>query len=122
MYTADDYEEPPFQYVPDVPILNMGSARGGSNDIQSPLASSMLLLAEAIETGISSQFELLTRKKPEMTCDAAKLPENNSKNRYRDISPCTSHKLQNNGSYFLGMLRNKNDSLQLLFLNMILYR
>jgi len=66
----------------------MASA-GNGGDVQSPLASSMLLLAEAIEShSISSQFELVFRRKPGLSCDVAKLPENISKNRYRDISPC----------------------------------
>lgn len=89
VYTTDDYEEPPFRYVPEVPLLQMPSQRGnGSESIQSPLTASMLLLAEAIETDISNQFDLLTRRKPELTCDAAKDQENSSKNRYRDILPC----------------------------------
>ncbi|OXA56784.1 Tyrosine-protein phosphatase 1 [Folsomia candida] len=88
VYTTDDYEEPPFRYVPEVPLLQMPSQRGnGSESIQSPLTASMLLLAEAIETDISNQFDLLTRRKPELTCDAAKDQENSSKNRYRDILP-----------------------------------
>lgn len=84
MYTTEDYEEPVFQYIPDVPLLHMPP-----NGNKSPLCSSMMLLAEAIESdSISSQFELIFRKKPGMTCDISKLPENVTKNRYRDISPC----------------------------------
>jgi len=70
--------------------MSSGGRDAGASDIQSPLASSMLLLAEAIETDISSQFDLLTRRKPELCCDAAKTQENSSKNRYRDILPCKS--------------------------------
>lgn len=75
--------------MPEVPLLQMPSQRGsGVTDIQSPLAASMLLLAEAIETDISSQFDLLTRRKPELSFEAAKSAENTAKNRYRDILPC----------------------------------
>lgn len=35
-------------------------------------------------------FQQLYRKRPGMTMLCAKLPQNVSKNRYRDISPCTS--------------------------------
>lgn len=87
VYSPDDFEEPPFQYVPDVPPLHVS----GENDygIQSELASSMMLLAEAIESdSISSQFDIIFRKKSGMSCEISKLPENLSKNRYRDISPC----------------------------------
>jgi len=60
-----------------------------SGEFLSPLISSMLLLTESIESdSISSQFELVFRRKPGLSCEAAKLPDNISKNRYRDISPC----------------------------------
>ncbi len=89
VYTTEDFEEPAFQYVPDVPLLHMLPNSGSSGEIQSPLSASMLLLAEAIESdSISSQFELIFRRKPGLSCEVAKLAENVPKNRYRDISPC----------------------------------
>lgn len=101
VYTTDDYEEPPFQYVPEVPLIQMQQRGNSAANVQSPLASSMLLLAEAIETDISSQFDLLTRRKPELSNDAAKAPENTSKNRYRDILPC---------EFFLSLKKSKKNN------------
>lgn len=87
VYTIDDFEEPAFQYVPDVPLLHMYPSKSG--EFLSPLISSMLLLTEAIESdSISSQFELVFRRKPGLSCEAAKSTENIAKNRYRDILPC----------------------------------
>jgi len=65
--------------------MSSGGRDAGASDIQSSLASSMLLLAEAVETvetDISSQFDLLIQRKPELCCDDAKTQENASKNRY----------------------------------------
>jgi hypothetical protein len=80
VYTIEDYDEPVFQYVPDAPLLDLPS--DGNN--KTPLAASMFLLTEAIESNsVTSQFELIFRKKPGLHCDIAKLPENLQKNRYR---------------------------------------
>uniref|UniRef100_A0A8C1KZT5 Protein tyrosine phosphatase non-receptor type 4a n=1 Tax=Cyprinus carpio TaxID=7962 RepID=A0A8C1KZT5_CYPCA len=49
---------------------------------------SMLQLKEGLNSAtILAQFDQLYRKRPGMTMSCAKLPQNLSKNRYRDISP-----------------------------------
>lgn len=49
----------------------------------------MLLLADGLASGsLLAQFEKLYRKKPGLSTAEAKRPENQIKNRYRDISPC----------------------------------
>ncbi|XP_044760650.1 tyrosine-protein phosphatase non-receptor type 4 [Coccinella septempunctata] len=76
----DDYEEPPYQYVPlgDVQTVQSGNV----------LEQSMLLLADGLASGaVVVRFETLYRKHPDMTCDEALKPKNINKNRYRDISP-----------------------------------
>ncbi|XP_050463927.1 tyrosine-protein phosphatase non-receptor type 4 isoform X1 [Cataglyphis hispanica] len=72
-------EEPPYRYVPDAPHAVIGS---------DALAQSMLLLADGLASGaLIAQYEQLYRKNPELTSLESKKPENQSKNRYRDISP-----------------------------------
>ncbi|XP_031778840.1 tyrosine-protein phosphatase non-receptor type 4 isoform X2 [Nasonia vitripennis] len=72
-------EEPPYRYVPDVPHTAVGS---------DALAQSMLLLADGLASGaLIAQYEQLYRKNPELTSLESKKPENQNKNRYRDISP-----------------------------------
>ncbi|XP_076243936.1 protein tyrosine phosphatase Meg isoform X4 [Calliopsis andreniformis] len=72
-------EEPPYRYVPDAPHATIGS---------DALAQSMLLLADGLASGaLIAQYEQLYRKNPELTSLESKKPENQSKNRYRDISP-----------------------------------
>ncbi|XP_076797146.1 tyrosine-protein phosphatase non-receptor type 4 isoform X2 [Arvicanthis niloticus] len=74
--------EPDFQYIPEKAPLD-----GVHHDDHS-LRESMIELAEGLITGIVlAQFDQLYRKKPGMTMSCAKLPQNISKNRYRDISP-----------------------------------
>ncbi|XP_013395604.1 tyrosine-protein phosphatase non-receptor type 4 isoform X4 [Lingula anatina] len=82
VYVGDDpVEEPEFQYIPDTHHISTTT----HGDV---LAESLLLLQEGIESGAAvAQFEQLYRKKPGMTMNAARLPENIPKNRYRDISP-----------------------------------
>ncbi|CAB1327990.1 unnamed protein product, partial [Coregonus sp. 'balchen'] len=49
---------------------------------------SILQLKEGLSTGaVQQQFDQLYRKRPGLTMSCAKLPQNISKNRYRDISP-----------------------------------
>uniref|UniRef100_A0A915E2E8 Uncharacterized protein n=1 Tax=Ditylenchus dipsaci TaxID=166011 RepID=A0A915E2E8_9BILA len=82
-----------------------GSALGSAVDVQhhqqqhvadsvprsDKLAQSLVLLKEAIENGqVVKQFEQLYRKKPGMSMDDSKLPENAGKNRYRDVCPYDS--------------------------------
>lgn len=68
------------RYVPDAPHAAVGS---------DALAQSMLLLADGLASGaLIAQYEQLYRKNPELTSLESKKPENQNKNRYRDISPC----------------------------------
>jgi tyrosine-protein phosphatase non-receptor type 4 len=79
----EEEEEPPYQYVPDMPHVTTITDRADA------LAESMLLLADGLASGaLVAQFEQLYRKKPGLTTDEAKKSENQNKNRYRDISPC----------------------------------
>ncbi|XP_015524862.1 tyrosine-protein phosphatase non-receptor type 4 isoform X3 [Neodiprion pinetum] len=72
-------EEPPYRYVPDVPHATVGL---------DALAQSMLLLADGLASGaLIAQYEQLYRKNPELVALESKKPENQNKNRYRDISP-----------------------------------
>uniref|UniRef100_A0A8D1Q1V4 Tyrosine-protein phosphatase non-receptor type n=1 Tax=Sus scrofa TaxID=9823 RepID=A0A8D1Q1V4_PIG len=74
--------EPDFQYIPEKAPLDSGHQDDHS------LRESMIQLAEGLITGtVLTQFDQLYRKKPGMTMSCAKLPQNISKNRYRDISP-----------------------------------
>ncbi|KAK7863894.1 hypothetical protein R5R35_007226 [Gryllus longicercus] len=83
VYEAQEEEEPPYQYVPDVPHL-----AGAAVDRADALAQSMLLLADGLESGaLVTQFEQLYRKKPGLATNEAKKNDNANKNRYRDISP-----------------------------------
>lgn len=78
----EEYEEPPYQYVPVDEILRPPSPSNA-------LEQSILLLADGLGSGaLISQYELLYRKHPDLTCDEAAKPKNVNKNRYRDISPC----------------------------------
>ncbi|KAM8789750.1 tyrosine-protein phosphatase non-receptor type 4 isoform 6-T7 [Rhynchonycteris naso] len=74
--------EPDFQYIPEkTPLANV-------HQDDHSLRESMIQLAEGLITGtVLTQFDQLYRKKPGMTMSCAKLPQNISKNRYRDISP-----------------------------------
>nr|CAD7571593.1 unnamed protein product [Timema californicum] len=93
LYEAQEEEEPPYQYVPDLPHLR------GVSDRADLLAESMLLLADGLASGaLVAQFEQLYRKKPGLTADEAKKSENQNKNRYRDISPYDSSRVVLTGS------------------------
>lgn len=77
----DKDAEPEFQYIPEKSPLDP------SLD-QNALKDSMSALREAFGSGaLLQQFDSLYRKRPGMTMLCAKLPQNVSKNRYRDISP-----------------------------------
>ncbi|XP_031414348.1 tyrosine-protein phosphatase non-receptor type 4 isoform X2 [Clupea harengus] len=74
--------EPDFQYIPE--------QASGDRSAMDPEAwrGSMHQLREGLITGgVLAQFDQLYRKRPGMTMCCAKLPQNISKNRYRDISP-----------------------------------
>lgn len=79
---VEEYEEPPYQYVPVGEILRPPSPGNA-------LEQSMLLLADGLASGaLIAQYDLLYRKHPDMSCDEAYKQKNVNKNRYRDISPC----------------------------------
>uniref|UniRef100_A0A8K9UZG2 Tyrosine-protein phosphatase n=1 Tax=Oncorhynchus mykiss TaxID=8022 RepID=A0A8K9UZG2_ONCMY len=74
--------EPDFQYIPekcpqDPSQLDQDAWRDSMNTLKEGLVSGEVL----------AQFDQLYRKSPGMTMLCAKLPQNISKNRYRDISP-----------------------------------
>ncbi|XP_073701703.1 tyrosine-protein phosphatase non-receptor type 4 [Garra rufa] len=74
--------EPDFQYIPEK------SPTDPSQLDQDAWRDSMLQLKEGLNSAtILAQFDQLYRKRPGMTMSCAKLPQNISKNRYRDISP-----------------------------------
>ncbi|XP_061782581.1 tyrosine-protein phosphatase non-receptor type 4 [Nerophis lumbriciformis] len=74
--------EPDFQYIPEK------SPQDPTQLDQHALRDSMVTLKEGLSSGaILAQFDQLYRKRPGMTMLCAKLPQNISKNRYRDISP-----------------------------------
>ncbi|XP_051565821.1 tyrosine-protein phosphatase non-receptor type 4 [Myxocyprinus asiaticus] len=74
--------EPDFQYIPEK------SPTDPSHLDQDAWRDSMLQLKEGLNSGaVLAQFDQLYRKRPGMTMSCAKLPQNISKNRYRDISP-----------------------------------
>ncbi|XP_040004096.1 tyrosine-protein phosphatase non-receptor type 4 isoform X2 [Xiphias gladius] len=74
--------EPDFQYIPEK------SPQDPAQLDQHALRDSMVALKEGLSSGaILAQFDQLYRKRPGMTMLCAKLPQNVSKNRYRDISP-----------------------------------
>lgn len=84
MYVPEDLEEPPFQYVPEV-LPTSATIKG----VVPPLQESLMLLGEGLEaSSLVAQFEQLYRRKPGLTVTEARRPDNEKKNRYRDISPC----------------------------------
>ncbi|XP_024142835.1 tyrosine-protein phosphatase non-receptor type 4 [Oryzias melastigma] len=74
--------EPDFQYIPEK------CPQDPAQVDQHALSDSMSVLREGLSSGaVLAQFDQLYRKRPGMTMLCAKLPQNVSKNRYRDISP-----------------------------------
>ncbi|XP_041724933.1 tyrosine-protein phosphatase non-receptor type 4 isoform X1 [Coregonus clupeaformis] len=74
--------EPDFQYIPEK------CPQDPSQLDQDAWKDSMNTLKEGLVSGeVLAQFDQLYRKSPGMTMLCAKLPQNISKNRYRDISP-----------------------------------
>lgn len=99
VYQDEEYEEPPYQYVPANDV--------GVPSVENVLEQSMYLLADGLASGaLIARYEMLYRKHPEMACNEASKPENINKNRYRDISPYDQTRviLQNgpNGDYING--------------------
>lgn len=91
-------EEPMYQYVPEGDIGGHLSFLDGD----ALFTQSLLLLRDGLAS-LLAQYEQLYRKNPDLAITEARKPENNSKNRYRDISPydCTRVVLSNseNGDY-----------------------
>ncbi|CAE1298319.1 PTPN4 [Acanthosepion pharaonis] len=80
--SEDSTEEPDLMYIPETHQIT--STMSGANTLQ----ASMMLLQESLESGAAmAQFEQLYRKKHGLTMNAARLPANIPKNRYRDVSP-----------------------------------
>ncbi|XP_036401179.1 tyrosine-protein phosphatase non-receptor type 4 isoform X1 [Megalops cyprinoides] len=74
--------EPDFQYIPEKSPLDPSQLD------ENAWRESMQQLKEGLSSGaVLAQFDQLYRKRPGMTMSCAKLPQNISKNRYRDISP-----------------------------------
>ncbi|KAK9883579.1 hypothetical protein WA026_001755 [Henosepilachna vigintioctopunctata] len=79
----NEYEEPPYQYVPIEDAQTVQSSN--------PLEQSMLLLADGLASGaLVARYEMLYRKHPDLTCEESSKPKNVNKNRYRDILPYDS--------------------------------
>ena len=60
--------------------------------IKSPLEISMRLLEEMSEAQLTAAFLALPRENDKETCRVATLPENEVKNRYRDVLPYDSNR------------------------------
>lgn len=113
--------EPEFQYIPEK------CPQDPTQIDQHALRDSMVTLKEGLSSGaILAQFDVrgtttvfndifickhvtvccfvflqqLYRKRPGMTMLCAKLPQNVSKNRYRDISPCTASQVSTSMNIF----------------------
>ncbi|XP_069472851.1 tyrosine-protein phosphatase non-receptor type 4 isoform X2 [Ambystoma mexicanum] len=96
--------EPDFQYIPEKTQLD------GVHLDDNALRESMIQLAEGLHSGtVLAQFDQLYRKKPGMTMSCAKLPQNISKNRYRDISPYDATRV---------ILKSNDDYINANYLNM----
>ncbi|XP_051549133.1 tyrosine-protein phosphatase non-receptor type 4-like isoform X1 [Myxocyprinus asiaticus] len=87
IYDVDEEQEKldlelDFQYIPETSDLNKTHLQVDS------LKSSIKLLKDGLSSGtVLAQFDQLYRKRPGMPMSCARLPQNVSKNRYRDISP-----------------------------------
>ncbi|XP_066253598.1 tyrosine-protein phosphatase non-receptor type 4 isoform X2 [Euwallacea similis] len=114
IYQDEEFEEPPYQYVPandvGVPSGNLPSRhihvlyKVSVDLVGNLLEQSMYLLADGLASGaLIARYEMIHRKHPDLTCNEAAKPENLNKNRYRDISPYDQTRviLQNpvNGEY-----------------------
>lgn len=84
-------EEPLYQYVPDDQSQFRNSQHSfltGSSEANL-YQQSLLLLSDGLASGaLCQQYEQLYRRNNDLAITEARKPENASKNRYRDISPC----------------------------------
>lgn len=105
-------EEPPVCFVPLAGLDAVAALR--------PLHQAMLLLGDGLASGAAfRKYESLPRRLPDLPCTVARMPENLTKNRYRDIAPYDSTRvvLQNgaNGDYinasYINMQINNSDDI-----------
>uniref|UniRef100_H2Z2Q2 Tyrosine-protein phosphatase n=1 Tax=Ciona savignyi TaxID=51511 RepID=H2Z2Q2_CIOSA len=86
--------EQPETEIPTEPVLDYD----GPGDEGALLERSMQWLEDMLDSGqILAMFDELYRKKPGSTMNDAKLPQNVTKNRYRDISPYDNTRVILNG-------------------------
>ncbi|XP_056303839.1 tyrosine-protein phosphatase non-receptor type 4b isoform X2 [Danio aesculapii] len=108
IYDVDEEQEkldlePDFQYIPEACGLE-------SHSEADSLRSSIQLLRDGLASGtVLAQFDQLYRKRPGMSMSCARLPQNVSKNRYRDISPYDSTRV---------ILKGTEDYINANFINM----
>lgn len=85
-YLCCEEEEPVVQYVPESGPLMESNGEGSTNGGMG-WRQALLLLADGLGGAALQQFERLPRR-AEHVSNAARLPQNLHKNRYRDIAPC----------------------------------
>lgn len=96
--------EPDFQYIPETSSLDHSRSDADS------LRSSIQLLKDGLSSGVVlAQFDQLYRKRLGMSMSSARLPQNISKNRYRDISPYDATRV---------VLKGTDDYINANFINM----
>uniref|UniRef100_A0A8L0DR07 protein-tyrosine-phosphatase n=1 Tax=Oncorhynchus mykiss TaxID=8022 RepID=A0A8L0DR07_ONCMY len=84
----DGDTESNYQYSPERAPQDQPQDQPQPDHHPSCWRDSILQLKEGLSTGaVQQQFDQLYRKRPGLTMSCAKLPQNISKNRYRDISP-----------------------------------
>ncbi|XP_048038717.1 tyrosine-protein phosphatase non-receptor type 4b isoform X1 [Megalobrama amblycephala] len=109
IYDVDEEQEkldlePDFQYIPETSGLEQSHSEADS------LRSSIQLLKDGLSSGtVLAQFDQLYRKRPGMSMSCARLPQNISKNRYRDISPYDTTRV---------VLKGTDDYINANFINM----
>nr|NP_001027610.1 tyrosine phosphatase [Ciona intestinalis]BAB00633.1 tyrosine phosphatase [Ciona intestinalis] len=82
----------------EVSTDDVGEVVGADDDEGALLERSMQWLEDMLDSGqILAMFDALYRKKPGATMNDARLPQNVTKNRYRDISPYDSTRVILNG-------------------------
>ncbi|XP_067271769.1 tyrosine-protein phosphatase non-receptor type 4b isoform X1 [Pseudorasbora parva] len=109
IYDVDEEQEkldlePDFQYISETSGLEQSHSEADS------LRSSIQLLKDGLSSGtVLAQFDQLYRKRPGMPMSCARLPQNVSKNRYRDISPYDTTRV---------VLKGTDDYINANFINM----
>uniref|UniRef100_A0A8C1ICA8 Tyrosine-protein phosphatase n=1 Tax=Cyprinus carpio TaxID=7962 RepID=A0A8C1ICA8_CYPCA len=109
IYDVDEEQEkldlePDFQYIPEMSGLELSHSEADS------LRSCIQLLRDGLSSGtVAAQFDQLYRKRPGMFMSCARLPQNVSKNRYRDISPYDTTRV---------VLKGTDDYINANFINM----